>query len=132
MKKRSSLIEALKGVQLKIKHLDGRDLFCETSVGEAIGTNKNLWKLRGEGMKDPDRTYRQGDLYIHFKIVFPERTIENKKLLRKLKAVLPPEKLPPLDLSEIPNLRSLESVSSITEEEENEPQMPQGVQCAQQ
>lgn len=79
--RRITLLEALSGVCIYVKHLDGRILKVTTAKNRVI--NPGLaYKIPGQGMryyrcKDANGNYKCGDLYVRFSIIFPEKNIEN-------------------------------------------------------
>ena len=70
VEKTISLIDALCGMDLTIKQLDGRNLFIKTS--DVIQPN-SIYKIKGEGMTQNDY------LYIKFNVVFPSRLSDERK-----------------------------------------------------
>ena len=71
-----SLIEALCGLTLVIKHLDGRELFIKTT--EVIQP-ESIFKISGEGMTNKD------DLFVKFSVVLPNTlSDERKQYIQKL------------------------------------------------
>ena len=71
-----SLIEALCGMTLVIKHMDGRELFVKTT--EVIQP-ESIFKISGEGMTPSH------DLFIKFSVVLPNSlSDERKKYIQKL------------------------------------------------
>ena len=71
-----SLIEALCGLTLVIKHLDGRELFIKTT--EVIQP-ESIFKVSGEGMTN------NNDLFIKFSVVLPNTlSNERKQYIQKL------------------------------------------------
>lgn len=73
-----SLLEALTGFQLMIKHLDDRDILIKSKPGEIIkpGMTKTV---RDCGMPFFDNPVRYGNLYIKFNIKFPKSLNDNQK-----------------------------------------------------
>ena len=71
-----SLIEALCGLTLVIKHLDGRELFIKTT--EVIQP-ESIFKISGEGMTN------KHDLFVKFSVVLPNTlSDERKQYIQKL------------------------------------------------
>ena len=71
-----SLLDALCGMDLSIKHMDNRILFVKTS--EVIQPD-SIYKIEGEGMNT------ESNLYIKFKVVLPNKlSEERKKYIKKL------------------------------------------------
>jgi len=69
-----SLIDALCGMELSIKHFDGRELYCKTS--EVIQPN-SVMKISGEGMTN------SGNMFIKINVIFPTTLSEERKLYIK-------------------------------------------------
>jgi DnaJ family protein A protein 2 len=71
MDKEISLLQALCGIEFEILLLNGEILNVSTLNNEIINPNETK-TLKGKGMpifKDPTKF---GNLYIHFKVVFPK------------------------------------------------------------
>lgn len=79
--KRISLVEALTGAFMRIKHLDDRVLEIN-SAGTVI--KPDAWmSVRGEGMPIHGRPFEKGNLYVHFTVDFPDEvSAETAGLLR--------------------------------------------------
>jgi DnaJ-class molecular chaperone len=88
MTKTILLSEALCGVQFIIEHMDDRKLFIKYNDIIIPGMKK---RIEGEGMSDKEG-YR-GDLIIEFKIKFPYKLSEDRKLY--LNKLLPRNKIIP-------------------------------------
>eukprot|EP01027_Heterolobosea_sp_BB2_P023809 GEZU01035817.1.p2 GENE.GEZU01035817.1~~GEZU01035817.1.p2 ORF type:complete len:411 (-),score=131.32 GEZU01035817.1:124-1356(-) len=88
MKKSISLTESLTGVEMRIRHLDGRSVIIKSAPGEVIKPN-TLKTVKGAGMPIHRRPFDFGDLYIKFDVDFPDRFSE--KGIKALEAVLPPK-----------------------------------------
>ncbi|KAK2080159.1 hypothetical protein QBZ16_000012 [Prototheca wickerhamii] len=70
LEKQVSLVEALTGTLMHVKHLDDRVLEIN-SAGTVI--KPDAWMcVRGEGMPIHGRPFEKGNLYIHFSVEFPE------------------------------------------------------------
>jgi DnaJ-class molecular chaperone len=70
MKKEISLYEALTGVSLLIKHLDGRTLHVTSKPGEVLA-HEALKQVAEEGMPIYGNSFMKGCLFIQFEIKFP-------------------------------------------------------------
>lgn len=71
IEKKITLVEALCGPQLAIKHLDGRVLLCGPPSGTTI--QPDSWHcIEEEGMPIHGRPSMKGNLYVHFDVVFPD------------------------------------------------------------
>ncbi|CAK0784305.1 hypothetical protein CVIRNUC_007509 [Coccomyxa viridis] len=95
MEKEITLHEALCGVSFNITHLDGRVLQVAEPPGKVI--KPNSWKsIQDEGMPVHGRPYEKGNLYIHFKVVFPDELSQEQ--VGALRSILPgPKPSPPLN-----------------------------------
>ena len=69
-----TLLEALCGMELSIKHMDNRILYVKTS--EVIQP-ESIYKITGEGMS------RNDNLYIQFKVVLPNKLSDERKMYIK-------------------------------------------------
>lgn len=79
-----SLVEALTGAHFHLEHLDGRTLQV-SSEGQVI--KPNSWMvIKGEGMPLHGRPYEKGNLYMNFKVEFPETVTAEQAV--SLKSVL--------------------------------------------
>ncbi len=76
--KEISLIEALTGVDFVVTHLDGRKIRIMNKPGEVIKPD-DIKTVEHQGMPYHKKTYMSGNLFIHFKIKFPN-TIEAKNM----------------------------------------------------
>lgn len=86
MVKTITLQEALCGVHLTVKHLDGRTLSIKSGPGEVIKPNSFKCVVE-EGMPVHTRPFVKGNLYIKFEVEFPESLGEQE--VAALRAVLP-------------------------------------------
>ena len=71
MDKEISLLEALTGVNFTIMHLDGRIVRITGKEGVVIKPNM-VMTCEGLGMPLHKTSYKFGNLFINFKIKFPE------------------------------------------------------------
>jgi DnaJ homolog subfamily A member 2 len=109
IEKTISLIDALCGMELTIKQLDGRNLFIKTS--EVIQPN-SIYKINGEGMT------RKHDLYIKFNVVFPPRLSDERKQYIK-KVIQQNSEIHPQDDTISKEYKFIESVSKSEHENIN-------------
>lgn len=65
-----NLYEALMGIKIPIKYLDGRTILLMSQKGEIIQHN-TLRKIKGIGMPGKSIFSRKGDLLIKFSLIFP-------------------------------------------------------------
>ena len=140
LEKKVLLAEALVGLEFVLKTIKGDKVLVKTPDNTVI-TPDSIHVLRGMGMDSPHSTC--GDVYISYKIQFPESlTQERKDILSK---VLPTHS--PLSENDYP-ITKLEILSNLEEDDEEGGGMPEGfpgmfpggmpgqgpggVQCAQQ
>ena len=76
--KEISLVEALCGLSFNIKHLDGRIIKVTNEPGEVIKSDE-IKTIQGQGMPYHKQSYKFGNMFIVFKIKFPE-TLQAKQL----------------------------------------------------
>ncbi|BFZ19273.1 hypothetical protein BsWGS_22312 [Bradybaena similaris] len=140
-----SLVEALCGLQFNVKHLDDRDLVIQSLPGEVITPGK-MKVVVGEGMPHYRNPFERGNLFIGFKISFPENNFSGLEQLKLLEAVLPPrplEEIPTgehveeVNLTDFDASRGFEGTSGRQEayhedDDDEDRQGHQGVQCHQQ
>ena len=75
-----SLLEALTGVKMIINHLNGRKFLIQSGPDEIIQP-ESLKTVKGLGMPFFNSPYKFGNLYVEFKLVFPEKlTKEQNKI----------------------------------------------------
>lgn len=78
------LLEALTGLQFPLKSVSGEKIVVESKPGEII-TNESVHVLRGLGLPLKNTPSECGDLYITYKIAFPEEISGDRRdILRKL------------------------------------------------
>lgn len=94
--KEVSLNQALCGFTWKIDHLDGRQLLIKTRPGEVIKPEMNTTEalpfiktVANEGMPSHGNPFVKGNLYILFRVKFPEDNELPQDIIDKLKAMLP-------------------------------------------
>jgi len=71
VEKEITLIEALTGVDFTLTHLDGKKIRIKNKVGEVIKPD-DIKTVEGYGMPYHKQTYKFGNLFIIFKVKFPE------------------------------------------------------------
>ncbi|XP_034666094.1 dnaJ homolog subfamily A member 1 [Drosophila subobscura] len=84
-----SLTEALCGYTHCFNHLDGRSVCLRTKPGEVLQHN-HIKMLRGGGMPVFNSPTDTGDLYMKFKVNFPENGFATAEQMALLEEVLPP------------------------------------------
>jgi DnaJ family protein A protein 2 len=85
--KKITLLEALTGVTMEIKHLDGKKHIIATAPGEVLN-HEELKTVRGLGLpyyKDP---MSHGHLYVEFLITYPKKGSINAANLEKIAKIL--------------------------------------------
>jgi DnaJ homolog subfamily A member 2 len=68
----------LTGIDFVIKHLDGRKIRIKNNPGEVV-KHDELKVVENMGMPFNKKVYNFGNLFIHFKVKFPE-TLDTKSL----------------------------------------------------
>ena len=89
MDKEISLLEALTGVNFTIMHLDGRIVRITGKEGVVIKPNM-IMTCEGLGMPFHKTSYKFGNLFINFKIKFPDAI--NQQQLTGISNVLKSQK----------------------------------------
>lgn len=108
------LWQALTGVSLYICHLDSRILKLQSAPGVIIAPG-SVYKIRGEGMPKLNPDLPNGDLFVIFGILYPEKrdiSTERQNLLTSLLKEVTHNTLPldHVDPSEVSNHYVLEPV----------------------
>jgi len=94
MKKKISLLEALCGVNFKLKQLDGVDLVICSAPADIIATG-DFKVIQGKGMPFYGDSMSCGNLIIQFDVEFPKGEQLKKEAREQLKKVLPGPKINP-------------------------------------
>ncbi|XP_031566895.1 dnaJ homolog subfamily A member 2-like [Actinia tenebrosa] len=142
MTKEIGLVEALCGFQMVIKHLDGRDLVLHYPAGNIIEPDC-IRGVVGEGMPLQRNPCEKGNLYVKFKVEFPENNFIGPENIPKLEALLPARPKPPqvgkdaeeVDLVEVDPSYDKERRHREAYEEDSDDESgggPSHVQCAHQ
>lgn len=100
------LLESLTGFDFVIRHLDGRDVRIRNKPGELIKPN-SLMTCEGLGMPFHKTPYENGNLFINFKVKFPE-SVDADQILQ-FKKILAGTSLNKVDQTE------LEAVEEVVE-----------------
>jgi len=140
LEKEIPLVNALIGFQFLVTHLDGRKILVKTPPGDIIKPG-DAREIKNEGMPVYSRPYEKGNLYIKFKIAFPEKLTNNQ--MSDIKKGLPGFASPPKGndfeetiLSQVdPNGTGQENYSknrSAYDSDSDGDGGAQGVQCSQQ
>lgn len=77
IEKEISLLDALTGIDMTITHLDGRQVRIQNDKGEIIQPNQMMC-CEGLGMPFHKTPYKYGNLFIVFKIKFPDQLNEQQ------------------------------------------------------
>jgi len=100
--KEVSLNQALCGFTWKIKHLDARVLVVKTRPGEVIKPEMNTKEalpfvkvLSDEGMPSKGNPFVKGNMYVFFRVKFPEDNELSPGVIAELKKLLPEVDTPP-------------------------------------
>lgn len=110
--KEVSLNQALCGFTWKIKHLDGRVLIVKSRPGEVIKPEMNTKEslpfvkvMPNEGMPSKGNPFVKGNLYVMFRVKFPEDNELPENVVAELKKLLPqpdePEEYDPMEVEEV-------------------------------
>jgi len=94
MKKKISLLEALVGVNFKLKQLDGTDITICSAPADVIGTGE-MKVIQGKGMPFYGDAMSHGNLIIQFEVEFPKGEQIKKEAREQLKKILPGPKINP-------------------------------------
>lgn len=92
--KNLSLNEAICGFEWKITHLDNREIIIKSKPGEVIKAETDSQTpftkiVSGEGMPSRGNPFVKGDLYVLFRVEFPDDGDLNTEQIESLKKVLP-------------------------------------------
>ena len=110
--KEVSLNQALCGFSWKIEHLDKRALVIKSKSGEIIKPEMNTKEalpfvkvLPDEGMPSKGNPFVRGNLYVMFRVKFPEDNELPENVISELKKLLPepdePEEYDPMEVEEV-------------------------------
>ena len=80
LSKTIGLVEALCGMNIVVKHLDGRELNITNPPGRIIKPG-DVKGITGEGMPFYKNPFEKGNLYVKFDVTFPEDNFVNEKIL---------------------------------------------------
>ena len=95
--KEITLLEALTGFSFVVPMPDGKKLAIATAPGDVI-SHEELKCVKGKGMPFFKDAFSHGNLYIHFKVLFPKRGDLKKEQQEALKKVLPGPSQPQREL----------------------------------
>lgn len=86
-----TLSEALTGYRFDITHLDGRILIIESEPSDIVKPG-DIRVVEGEGFPKHKNPYLKGNLYIKFKLIFPEaEDLKDDDVKKQLIDLLPPK-----------------------------------------
>nr|BAN20747.1 chaperone protein DNAj [Riptortus pedestris] len=136
-----NLTDALCGISIAIKQLDGRVLLLKNPPGSVIQPEM-VMKIAGEGMPNRRNSFQKGDMFVQFSVKFPERYFIPEAQLKVLESLLPPRPVTTVpkdaeeaDLSEFtPDERRSagSSAGEAYDEDDSGPGIRGPLQCAQQ
>lgn len=72
IEKEISLLEALTGIDFVLTHLDGRKIRIKNKPGEVIKSD-DIKTVENHGMPYHKSPYKFGNLFVVFKVVFPDK-----------------------------------------------------------
>ena len=72
MRKEIPLVEALTGIDFEIEHLDGSKFRVQAESGQVIKPDQ-IMCIPEKGMPFHNNSFKFGNLFILFKLIFPER-----------------------------------------------------------
>ncbi|KAJ2789094.1 Type I HSP40 co-chaperone [Coemansia helicoidea] len=136
------LITALAGGSIHIKHLDDRTLNVSILPGEVIKPGETK-VIDSQGMPS-HRHHNMGNLFVQFKLRFPEPNWTSEENIKALEGLLPPRQpLPTLPSSthteevvlsavDAHHQKRMNAAEEAMDEEYEDAQQGPGVQCAQQ
>ncbi|XP_042896717.1 dnaJ homolog subfamily A member 2 [Parasteatoda tepidariorum] len=90
-----TLVEALCGFSMVIKHLDGRDIVVRHAPAEVIEPG-SVKGVVNEGMPIYRNPFEKGNLYIKFSVTFPDNHFADISKIKALELLLPPR--PPFEM----------------------------------
>ena len=82
MNKDITLLEAITGVDFEVKHLDGTKFRVKSAEGEVIKPGQ-IMCIEEKGMPFHKKSWNFGNLFIMFKIVFPDKVTQDQKNIAK-------------------------------------------------
>jgi DnaJ homolog subfamily A member 2 len=88
MEHKVTLAEALTGLEIVVKHLDGRELLIKTKPGQVI-TPGTLKRVASEGMPMHGNPFVKGNLIVAFDVQFPKEGTLSADACKALRAALP-------------------------------------------
>lgn len=133
------LAEALCGLNIVVRHLDGRDLIITHPPGCVIKPD-DVKGVSGEGMPVYRKPFKKGNLYVKFDITFPEDNFTNEKVIQTLLSMFPPKApiIIPKDAEEVeleifdPNYKTESHVPRASEAYASDDDEGPEMQCAHQ
>lgn len=124
-----NITEALCGYRHCFKHLDGRNVCLRTQPGEVLQHN-HIKMVRGCGMPDFSQPAVHGDLYVKFKVKFPDNDFATAPQLAMLEDILPPrEKIVAPKNAEEVQMTDYKPQPRQQDDEDGQSPHFEGVQC---
>lgn len=116
MEKEISLLESLTGVDFTIMHLDGRMIRIQNDDGQVVQPN-SIMTCEGLGMPFHKTTYKYGNLFITFKIKFPESM--DKEQISQVQKILTGQTKPQSEQAEIQSVKDVMKLQAFKEHHKN-------------
>ena len=125
-----SFVESLCGFKREITQLDGNKFILhETKITQ----DDSIKVLPGKGLEHKSKTYIKGNLYINFKVKYPDQLDDKQRRLIYFALTGQEEKEEEYDNNTIYlNTKEIDELNNTFEEQHQEHNMPQHIQCAQQ
>ncbi|KAH8360909.1 hypothetical protein KR200_000023 [Drosophila serrata] len=125
-----NITEALCGYKHCFKHLDGRNVCLSTQPGEVLHHN-HIKMVRGCGMPDFSQPTICGDLYVKFKVTFPDNDFATAPQLAMLEDILPAREkiVVPKNAEEVQMTDYKPQPRQQQEDEDGQSPHFEGVQC---
>lgn len=115
MEKEISLLEALTGIDFTIMHLDGKIFRITGEKGQIIKPGQKM-TVEGLGMPFHKTNYKYGNLFITFKIKFPDNITDAES--KEITSILKEGKLPS-EQQELEACKSTVVLREFTEADKN-------------
>ncbi|EDX04871.1 dnaJ homolog subfamily A member 2 [Drosophila simulans] len=124
-----NITEALCGYTHCFKHLDGRNVCLRTYPGEVLQHNQ-IKMVLGSGMPVFNKATDSGDLYMKFKVKFPDNDFATAPQLAMLEDLLPPRQpiVIPKNAEEV-QMTDYKPQPRQQEDEDGQSSHFEGVQC---
>jgi len=116
IEKEITLLEALTGVDFTIKHLDGRTVRLQGQKGKVVKPN-SIMTCEGLGMPFHKTPYKNGNLFINFKVKFP--TSLNPEQIKQTQALLSSQAKSSEEKAEINGVTEIVQLEEFEEHHKN-------------